>query len=81
MLALVGALATALVRRRWDALLPGVTALALVASPPFLAAFDVRYVIPAIPLVCLALGLALGARSPSRQGAETPSPELSRTAT
>ncbi|MBB5776103.1 hypothetical protein [Nonomuraea jabiensis] len=82
MLALVGALATALVRRRWDALLPGVTALALVASPPFLAAYDVRYVIPAIPLVCLALGLALGARSPSRQErAGTPSPELSRSTT
>ncbi|MGW0810466.1 hypothetical protein [Nonomuraea sp. NPDC002799] len=67
MLALGGALVAALVRRRWDALLPGVTALALVVSPPFLAAFDVRYVIPAIPLIFLALGLALGGRSPSEE--------------
>ncbi|TMR99385.1 hypothetical protein [Nonomuraea basaltis] len=61
-LALAGALALALVRRRWDALLPALAALALIAAPPFLAAYDVRYVIPAIPLICLALGLTLGAR-------------------
>ncbi|GAA3250125.1 hypothetical protein [Nonomuraea helvata] len=72
MLALVGALAGALLRRRWDALLPGVAALALVVSPPFLAAYDVRYVIPAIPLICLTVGLTLGARSSSpREQAET----------
>ncbi|MFG2071766.1 hypothetical protein SAMN05421874_119107 [Nonomuraea maritima] len=64
-LALLGALVAALVRRRWDALLPGLAALALIASPPFLAAFDVRYVIPAIPLVCLAVGLTLGRRTPA----------------
>ncbi|MEV0382990.1 hypothetical protein [Nonomuraea sp. NPDC050643] len=65
-LALGGALVAALVRRRWDALLPGLVALALVVSPPFLAAFDVRYVIPAIPLVCLAVGLTLGTATPFR---------------
>ncbi|MFC5823316.1 hypothetical protein [Nonomuraea insulae] len=68
MLALVGTLVTAIVRRRWDALLPGVAALALVVSPPFLAAFDVRYVIPAIPLVCLAVGLTFGAATPFLAG-------------
>ncbi|TDC11470.1 hypothetical protein E1267_00580 [Nonomuraea longispora] len=74
-LALGGALVAALVRRRWDALLPGVAALALIASPPFLAAYDIRYVIPAIPLVCLAVGLTLGARSPSRPEPATAEPE------
>ncbi|MFC4014413.1 hypothetical protein ACFOY2_44825 [Nonomuraea purpurea] len=74
MLALVGALAAGLVRRRWEALLPGVAALALVVSPPFLAAYDVRYVIPAIPLIFLALGLALAGGSPA-SGKRTPADE------
>ncbi|MBF8185631.1 hypothetical protein ITP53_07745 [Nonomuraea sp. K274] len=65
-LVLAGALVTGLVRRRWDVLLPGLAALALMVSPPFLAAFDVRYVIPAIPLVFLALGLSLVARDDLR---------------
>ncbi|MEU6713887.1 hypothetical protein ABZ897_20645 [Nonomuraea sp. NPDC046802] len=79
MLALVGALTAGLVRRRWDALLPGVAALALVVSPPFLAAFDVRYVIPAIPLIFLALGLALAGGSPaSKERAPANEPESLR---
>ncbi|MDP4504064.1 hypothetical protein [Nonomuraea turcica] len=63
MVGLVVSLALAVTRRRWDALLPALAALALVAAPPFLAAYDVRYVIPAIPLVCLALGLTVSARA------------------
>ncbi|TMR25583.1 hypothetical protein ETD86_00135 [Nonomuraea turkmeniaca] len=63
MVGLVAALALTVARRRWDALLPALAALALIVAPPFLAAYDVRYVVPAIPLICLALGLTLGARA------------------
>ncbi|RVX46134.1 hypothetical protein EDD27_8986 [Nonomuraea polychroma] len=63
-LGLLAALALTVARRRWDALLPSLAALALIAAPPFLAAYDVRYVVPAIPLICLALGLTLSARAP-----------------
>ncbi|MEV4892382.1 hypothetical protein AB0K48_23675 [Nonomuraea sp. NPDC055795] len=56
---LAGALATALIRRRHDALLPALAATALILAPLFTAGFDVRYVVPAIPLVCVAAGLAV----------------------
>ncbi|MEU8321538.1 hypothetical protein AB0C33_24580 [Nonomuraea sp. NPDC048881] len=66
-----GALAVAAVRRRPDALLPGVAAAVLVVAPSFLSGYDVRYVVPALPLACLAAGLApgrppeVGRRSPA----------------
>ncbi|MET9343268.1 hypothetical protein [Nonomuraea sp. NPDC003804] len=58
-LALAAALVLAVVRRRGEALLPGLAAVALVLLPPFAVGYDVRYVVPAIPLTCLALGLAV----------------------
>jgi hypothetical protein len=56
--ALVALLAVSGLRRSPDVLFPALTAALLIAAPPFLTGYDVRYVVPAIPLVCLASGLA-----------------------
>ncbi|MFI6299226.1 hypothetical protein ACIBEJ_47075 [Nonomuraea sp. NPDC050790] len=56
-LGLLGSLAAAAVRRRPEALLPGLAAVVLVALPPFVSGYDVRYVLTAMPLTCLAIGM------------------------
>ncbi|MEU8247972.1 hypothetical protein [Nonomuraea sp. NPDC048916] len=83
-LLVIGAAGVALRWRRLggDVLLPWASAMTLLVLPVFVAAFDHRYVLPAMPLACLAAGLALArphdaGGDPHRSGAapdEAPQP-------
>jgi hypothetical protein len=73
------------VRLRWEirgtSMLPWLTAVALLVFPIAVADFDYRYLLPALPFVCLAAGLAF-APSRKRAGGEpraTASPPVETT--
>jgi hypothetical protein len=55
----------ALTRRRWEALLPWTVAVVGIVVPPTTAEFDYRYVIPALPVACVAAALAFTRREPA----------------
>ncbi|MGW5484883.1 glycosyltransferase 87 family protein [Streptosporangium sandarakinum] len=71
LIGLAGVLAR--VRRLGGAvLLPWAAGATLLALPPFIAAFDHRYVVPALPFACLAAGLAFSRASREARDASGP---------
>ncbi len=69
---LLGGLAAMIVRRRALGALPWAFAVTIALVPPMVADFDLRYLVPAVPVACLAAALAFAPRpSPQARGQRT----------
>ena len=77
---LLGGLAAMIIRRRALGGLPWAFALTILLVPPLIADFDLRYLVPAVPAMCLAAALAFAPRrSPEDQRTWTTSPAATGT--
>ena len=77
---LLGGLAVMIIRRRALGGLPWAFALTILLVPPLIADFDLRYLVPAMPAMCLAAALAFAPRrSPEDQRTWTTSPAATGT--
>ncbi len=77
---LLGGLAAMIIRRRALGGLPWAFALTILLVPPLIADFDLRYLVPAVPAMCLAAALAFAPRpAPEDQRTWTTSPAATGT--